>query len=84
MEYYVNYESEKKFFSVPKEWNVISAVDRPPVPGVPDPQAEIRRALDHPIGSQGLEELARPGMEVALLFDDLQRPTSPCPRSSTA
>ena len=75
MDYYVNYESEKKFFSVPKEWNVISATDRPPVKGVSDPQVEICRALDHPIGSQKLEELARPGMEVALLFDDLQRPT---------
>jgi nickel-dependent lactate racemase len=36
---------------------------------------EIRRALDQPIGSQKIEELARPGMDVVLLFDDLQRPT---------
>ncbi len=31
--------------------------------------------LDNPIGSAKLEEIAKPGMEVALLFDDLQRPT---------
>jgi len=49
--------------------------DRPPVKGslrstggdLPCPRSSI--------GSQKLEELARPGMEVALLFDDLQRPT---------
>ncbi|MBN1106796.1 MAG: DUF2088 domain-containing protein, partial [Deltaproteobacteria bacterium] len=75
MGYYVNYEDRKLGFSIPKGWNVISGEDRPPVPGVPDPVAEIRHALDNPIGSPRLEELARPGMEVALLFDDLQRPT---------
>ena len=53
----------------------LSAREIPPVPGVADPVAEIRRAMDNPIGSPPLEELARPGMEVALLFDDLQRPT---------
>jgi nickel-dependent lactate racemase len=72
---YVNYEREKLSFSLPKGWTLISAVDKPPVPGVADPIAEIRRALDHPIGSPKIEDLARPGMEVVLLFDDLQRPT---------
>ncbi len=73
--YYINYENRKKDFSLPKGWNVISAEDRPPVPGVTDPVQEISRALDHPVGSPKLEELARPGMEVVLLFDDLQRST---------
>ena len=75
MAHYVNYGNEKIDFSLPKGWNLISAEDKPPVPGVTDPIQEIRRALDHPIGSPKIEELARPGMEVALLFDDLQRPT---------
>ena len=75
MTHYVNYGNEKKDFSLPKGWNLISAEDKPPVPGVADAVQEIRRALDHPIGSPKIEELARPGMEVALLFDDLQRPT---------
>lgn len=75
MAYYVNYGNEKQDFSLPKGWNLISAEDKPPVPGVADPVQEIKRALDHPIGSPKIEELARPGMEVALLFDDLQRPT---------
>jgi len=72
---YVNYGNEKKDFSLPKGWNLISAEDKPPVPGVTDPIQEIKRALDHPIGSPKIEELARSGMDVVLLFDDLQRPT---------
>src|SRR4030043_72582 len=72
---YVNYDGKGKDFSIPKGWNLISSEDKPPGPGVNDPIQEIRRALDHPIGSPKIEELARPGMEVVLLFDDLQRPT---------
>lgn len=75
MEAYVNVEGEKRVFDLPESWNVISQTDKPPVPGVDDAREEIRRALSHPIGSQKIEELARPGMEVVLLFDDLQRPT---------
>ena len=75
MEAYINYEGERRTFSLPESWNVISQTDKPPVPGVDDAREEIRRALNHPMGSQKIEELARPGMEVVLLFDDLQRPT---------
>lgn len=75
MELYVNYEGKKLPFSIPEGWDLISSQDRPPVPGLPDPLAEIRRALDEPIGSPRLEEVARPGMEVVVIFDDLQRPT---------
>ena len=75
MAYYVNYGNKKIDFSLPKSWNLISAEDKPPIPGVTDPVQEIKRALDHPIGSPKIEELARPGMDVVLLFDDLQRPT---------
>jgi nickel-dependent lactate racemase len=73
--HHVNYEGKKVHFSLPGAWNLISDQDKPPIAGVTDPLQEIRRALDHPIGSQNIEELARPGMEVVLLFDDLQRPT---------
>jgi nickel-dependent lactate racemase len=72
---YINYEGKKIDFSIPKTWNLISSEDKPPASGVKDPVREIQRALDHPIGSSKIEELARPGMEVVLLFDDLQRPT---------
>ncbi len=75
MSFYVNYEKKKVDFSLPKGWNLISAEDKPPVKGAADPVQEIKRALDHPIGSPKVEEIARPGMDVVLLFDDLQRPT---------
>ncbi len=73
--HYLNYAQQKLDFTLPKGWNSITAQDKPPVPGVTDPLREIKHALDHPIGSPRIEELVRPGMEVVLLFDDLQRPT---------
>jgi nickel-dependent lactate racemase len=72
---YVNYEGKKIDFSIPSGWDVISGQDSPPVSGVADPLREIKRALDNPIGASTIEALARPGMEVVVLFDDLQRPT---------
>jgi nickel-dependent lactate racemase len=75
MSLYINYEGKRVDFNLPKGWKVISGQDRPAAPVVKDPAAEVARALDHPIGSGKIEDLARPGMEVVLLFDDLQRPT---------
>ena len=75
MGHYINYGNERINFTLPRGWNPISAQDKPPAPGVRDPIQEINRALDHPIGSPKIEDLARPGMETVLLFDDLQRPT---------
>lgn len=75
MNYYINYEGSKIYFSLPSEWNVISNQDISSGSGVSDVQQEVGRALNNPIGTPPLEELARPGMDVTLLFDDLQRPT---------
>lgn len=36
---------------------------------------ELERAFSHPIGSQTISELARGKKEVAILFDDMARPT---------
>ncbi len=75
MDAYVNYEGNRKEFSLPEKWTVISGQDRPAAPTVKDAVAEIERALDKPIGSARIEDLGRAGMEAVLLFDDLQRPT---------
>jgi nickel-dependent lactate racemase len=75
MSYFVLCEGKELCFTLPAGWNVLSAEDIPPVPGVADALGDIRRALDSPIGSPGIEEIAKPGMEVVVLFDDLQRPT---------
>ena len=75
MDFYLNYGERKIDFCIPRDWRIISANERPTPPTVADPVEEIRRALDHPIGAPRIEELARAGMEVVLLFDDLQRST---------
>jgi len=75
IEYYINYGKRKINFSLPRGWNSISNQDKHPIAGVVNPLEEIKRALDRPIGSPKIEELARSGMDVVLLFDDLQRPT---------
>jgi nickel-dependent lactate racemase len=73
--YYLNYEGTRVDFALPQGWNVLTSTDRPPIPGVADPAGEIARALDNPICSPPIEEMARPGMEAVILFDDRQRPT---------
>ena len=75
MNYYLNYSGGRINFSLPSEWNVLSSKDCAKAPVVEDVGKEIERALDHPIGASKLEQLARPGMKAALLFDDIQRAT---------
>lgn len=75
MDYYLNYDGDKINFSLPPEWNVISAKDCKQAQVVEDVAGEIERSLDNPIGIASLEEFVRPGMKVALLFDDIQRAT---------
>jgi lactate racemase len=75
MNYYLNYSGSKLNFSLPSEWNVLSSQDCAKAPVVEDVAKEIERALDNPIGTPALEQLARPGMKAAVLFDDIQRAT---------
>jgi nickel-dependent lactate racemase len=75
MNYYINYSGSKIDFSLPSGWNVLSSQDCAKAPIVEDTAKEVERALDNPIGTSSLERLARPGMKVALLFDDIQRAT---------
>jgi nickel-dependent lactate racemase len=75
MNYYLNYSGSKLNFSLPSEWNVLSSQDCAKAPLVTDTVQEVERALDAPIAASKLEQIARPGMKVALLFDDMQRAT---------
>jgi hypothetical protein len=47
---------------------------KPPMPGVPDRAATIRRALEHPEGSDPLSAQLRPGMKVTIAIDDISLP----------
>jgi nickel-dependent lactate racemase len=75
MNYYLNYSGGKISFTLPTEWNVLSSQDCANAPLVTDTVKDVERALDNPIGTPPLEKLARPGIKIALLFDDMQRAT---------
>ncbi len=45
MNHYVNYGEEKRQFSLPKSWNLISAEDKPPVPGSGRPDGRNQACL---------------------------------------
>jgi lactate racemase len=74
-QHYLNYEGGRINFHLPPSWNVICDQDVRPAPVVSDVKKEIRRALDNPTGSPSIEACTEPAKQVALLFDDLQRPT---------
>ena len=54
---------------------VIAEFKDPPL--LEDPEGAVRKALAEPQGSAPLAELARPGMKVAIGFDDITRPNLP-------
>ena len=49
----------------------------PPLPGLDDVDGAIETALEHPVGSDPLSALLRPGMKVTIAFDDLSVPLPP-------
>jgi len=56
---------------VPENARVVIPEERP---GTPDERAEIRRALDHPIGTAPLSQLARGKSDVVIVINDITRP----------
>jgi len=60
MNYYLNYSGGRIDFSVPAGWKVLSSQDCAKAPVVEDPVKEVERALDNPIGTPPLEQMARP------------------------
>ncbi|HVX17829.1 MAG TPA: lactate racemase domain-containing protein [Acidimicrobiales bacterium] len=45
-----------------------------PHEGIRDPDAAIRHALEHPLDSEPLSALLRPGMKLTICFDDISLP----------
>ena len=54
--------------------NVMAVVGPKNVPVVPDDRAEMRRALENPIGSRRLADIARGKKSVAIVVNDITRP----------
>ncbi len=61
--------------SLPSDWHVNDVLEPAPRMGVRDPASEVTRSLDDSIGSQRLRDLVGESTEVALVVDDLSRPT---------
>ena len=61
--------------SLPAEWQVAGTLQPAALPPTRDAGQEVRRSLAEPIGCARLRDLARPGMQVALVIDDGSRPT---------
>jgi len=74
---YLNYEGRRVEFFLPDSWQLIQVGDRTPVEPCVSEEAEIEEALNRPIRSQRLEDLAKGKSDAIILFDDLQRQT-PC------
>ncbi len=49
----------------------------PPIKGLPNPDAAIRYALNHPLDMDPLHALLEPGMKVTIVLDDISLPLPP-------
>jgi nickel-dependent lactate racemase len=72
----VHYGDKILLFRVPQEWKVL-AVARPENPGVSveEEETEIKKALDSPIGTKSLSEIAKKSQRIVILCTDFARPT---------
>ena len=60
---------------LPDSWRVIGVYKPNPVPVCPDVADEVKQAIDRPIGTESLARLAKGAGRVAVVVDDLTRPT---------
>lgn len=70
----IPYGAEEETFSVPRHARTVPIrFKRAEVPK--DAKAEIRRALDYPVGCARIEQQVKPGERVCIISDDITRPT---------
>jgi lactate racemase len=62
-------------FALPDGWRVVKNAEIDAVSDHPDIAALVEHALTHPIGTPSLTDLARGKKRVAIVVDDLTRPT---------
>src|SRR5512137_2090716 len=70
--YRIPYSKTTLEFSLPPAMRADVAVSQS-VPPIQDVPAAIQAALDHPVGSAPLRELAKPGQRVCIVFTDITR-----------
>lgn len=70
----IAYGKEVLHLDVPDK-NLLDYVSLPDVPGVVDEAETITRAIQNPINMESLGKLAAPGRKIAIVVDDITRPT---------
>jgi len=76
MKYSVPWGAEEKLeFDLPKGWEVIQIVKPKLKPAAKNVTREIERALKQPIGSKKLSEMVDRGKKIAIVVEDISRPT---------
>lgn len=60
---------------LPAQWNLLGVLEPNTLPPLSDPAAAVRQALAQPIDSRLLGQAVRGARKVAILVDDLSRPT---------
>jgi lactate racemase len=60
---------------IPSTWQSLGTLEPSALSGVSDLEQELRRSLQSPIGSERLSVLAKRSQRIALVMDDLSRPT---------
>ena len=53
--------------------NLLGSIEPKETPSAPDPEAEVERALNEPIGTKRLSEIANAESKVAIVVDDMTR-----------
>jgi nickel-dependent lactate racemase len=73
MQVELNYGRRKLPVALPDELQV-TVVRKPSMPVLPDPSAAVRKALQEPVGTASLEQLARTARSATIAICDITRP----------
>lgn len=60
---------------IPARWKVNGILEPTALPPVDDTRKEISRSLTEPVGMARIEEWIKPGQKIAVVIDDISRPT---------
>lgn len=60
---------------IPDNWRIKGIMEPTSLPPVEAPVAEVMRAMQEPIGCGKLADLVSPGWKIAIVIDDISRPT---------
>jgi lactate racemase len=73
MQVELNYGRGKLPVELPDDLQV-TVVRKPPMPVLPDPSAAVRKALQEPVGTPSLDQLARAARSATIAICDITRP----------